>query len=84
MDSSPSDHMVNHWFAEFKRRRSSTSDQHRSGRSKEAPIPEIADKIHDISLNDPKVKVREIAEAIGISTGSVVSGKVLAFVFLGF
>ena len=33
----------------------------------------MIDKTHDIVLNDPKVKVREIAEIVSISTGRVVN-----------
>ena len=35
--------------------------------------PEIINKIHDIVLNDPKVKMREIAEIVSISTERVLS-----------
>ena len=31
--------------------------------------PDIIEKIHDIVLDDPKVKVRKLAEAAGISIG---------------
>ena len=33
--------------------------------------PEIINKIHDIVLNDPKVKMRELAEIVSISRGCV-------------
>ena len=33
----------------------------------------MIDKIHDIVLNEPKVKVREIAEIVSILTARVVS-----------
>ena len=36
-------------------------------------IPEMVNKIHDIVLNDPNMKVREIAEIVSISTKSVVN-----------
>ena len=43
------------------------------GRPNEITRPEIIDKIHDIVLNDAKVKVREIAEIVSISTERVVN-----------
>ena len=39
----------------------------------ETTTPEMINKIHDILLNDPKVKVREIAEIVSISTERVVN-----------
>lgn len=71
--SAPSKTTVYDWYNEFKRGRTSTNDAERSGRPKEVTSEEMITKIHDIVLDDPKVKVREIAEAVGISTGSVVS-----------
>ena len=36
------------------------------GRPNEITTPEMINKIHDIVLNDPKVKVREISEIVSI------------------
>uniref|UniRef100_T1IEG5 Uncharacterized protein n=1 Tax=Rhodnius prolixus TaxID=13249 RepID=T1IEG5_RHOPR len=44
-----------------------TSDAERSGRPIEVTNPEIIDKIHDMVMDDRRVKVREIASAVGIS-----------------
>ena len=44
----------------------------RSGRPKDVTNQEIIEKISDIVLDDSKVKMRELAEAEGISIGSVV------------
>lgn len=66
-ENAPSDFMVKYWFAEFKRGRSSTIDEQRSGRPKEVTTPEMIDKIHDIVLADRRVKVREIVEIVNIS-----------------
>uniref|UniRef100_T1IG87 Uncharacterized protein n=1 Tax=Rhodnius prolixus TaxID=13249 RepID=T1IG87_RHOPR len=46
-----------------------TSDAERSGRPVEVEVttPEIIDKIHDMVMDDRRVKVREIASAVGIS-----------------
>lgn len=66
-DSSPSFSTVSFWVAEFKRGRTHTNDDPRSGRPKTATTPEIIDKIHDMVLADRRIKVREIEEAVGIS-----------------
>jgi histone-lysine N-methyltransferase SETMAR len=71
--SAPSIQTVYNWVNEFKRGRTNTSDAERSGRPNEVTTPEIVDKIHDMVLEDRRVKVREIEEATGISHGSVVS-----------
>lgn len=72
-DSAPSFKTVCYWVNEFRGGRTSTSDEHRTGRSLEASTPEMIEKIHDMVLDDPRVKVRELVEATGISTGSVIS-----------
>ncbi|XP_011148888.2 putative uncharacterized protein FLJ37770 [Harpegnathos saltator] len=64
---------VYNWVNEFKRGRTSTKDEHRSGRPVEVTTPEMIDKIHDMVLNDRRIKVREIVEATGISQGTVFS-----------
>ena len=65
-DSAPSISMVKKWFAEFRCGHISTSDGERSGRPKEVVTPEIVDKIHGMILDDQRLKVREVAEAVGI------------------
>ena len=64
--------MVEKWIGKFERNRTSINDAERSGRPKDVTTPEINEKIHDIVLHGPKLKVLEIAEAAGISIGSVV------------
>ena len=63
--------MVQKLIGEFKRGRTSTNDAVRSVRPKGVTTPEIIEKINDIVLDDSKVKVHELAEAAGISIGSV-------------
>ncbi|GBP26227.1 Histone-lysine N-methyltransferase SETMAR [Eumeta japonica] len=63
--------MVKKWFTEFRCGRTSTSDAERSGRPKEVITPEIVDKIHEMILDDRRMKVRELAHAVGISTERV-------------
>lgn len=48
-----------------------TSDAQRSGRPVSATTPEIINKIHDIVMDDRRVKVREIASTVGISSERV-------------
>uniref|UniRef100_T1I7Q4 Paired domain-containing protein n=1 Tax=Rhodnius prolixus TaxID=13249 RepID=T1I7Q4_RHOPR len=48
-----------------------TSDAERSGRPVEVTTPEIIDKIHDMVMDVRRVKVREIASAVGISNERV-------------
>jgi len=54
------------FFAEFKRGR-----EPRSERPKTATTPENIAKVHDMLLDDRRVKVREIGNAIGISNDQV-------------
>ena len=64
---------VYNWVNEFKRDRTSTYDEPRLGRQVEAATLEIIEKVHDMILNDRRVKVREIVEVIGISHVTVVT-----------
>lgn len=66
-ESAPSDYMVKYWMAEFKRGRSGTHDEPRSGRPIEVTTPENIQKIHRMVLNDRKLKVSEIAEIMHMS-----------------
>jgi len=63
--SVPSRTTVYRWFSEFKMGR--TSRRRTSGRPKEATNAEIVKQVHRIVLSDRKVKLRELAEAVGIS-----------------
>ncbi|GBP18735.1 Putative uncharacterized protein FLJ37770 [Eumeta japonica] len=71
-DSVPSISMVKKWFTEFRCGRTSTSDAERSSSGpKEVITPEIVDKIHERILDDRRMKVRELAHAVGISNERV-------------
>ena len=59
------------WYAEFRRGRTNTDDAERSGRLKAAVVPENITKVHKIVLGDRKLKLREIANTLKISEGSV-------------
>jgi histone-lysine N-methyltransferase SETMAR len=66
-DSSPSFSTIKQWAAEFKRGRTSLEVDPREGHPKSAATPEIIEQVHDMLLDDGRIKVREIAETIGIS-----------------
>jgi transposase len=65
--SSPSFSTIKKWAAEFKRGRTSLEDDPREGRPKSATTLKILEQVHDTVLDDRRMKVREIAETIGIS-----------------
>jgi transposase len=65
-DSSPLFSTIKKWAAEFKYGRTSLEDDPR-GRPKSATPPEIIEQVHNMILDDRRMKVREIAETIGIS-----------------
>ena len=66
-DSSSSFSTIKKWAAEFKRGRTNLEDDPREGRPKSATPPEIVKQVHDMLLDDRRMKVREIAETTGIS-----------------
>lgn len=66
-DSSPSFTTVKFWAAEFKRGRKSLGDDERSGRPKTVTTDDNIAKVHQMVLDDRRIKVREIAEAMKMS-----------------
>lgn len=58
---------IHKWFTEFRCGRTSTDDAERSGRPNEVTTPGNIKKIKDMILDDPKVKLRELAKAVGMS-----------------
>jgi hypothetical protein len=70
-ESTPSITSVYKWFQNFRNGHTSTSNAERSGRPVEATTLEIVDKIHDMVMDDRRVKVQEIASAVGISSERV-------------
>lgn len=72
MDSSPSMTTVRFWFDEFKRGRQSVLDEDRPGRPKDVKTQENIKKVGDMVLADRRLKVREIAETMRMSTGTVI------------
>jgi hypothetical protein len=69
--SAPSISTVYRWFQNFRSSRTSTNDAERSGCLVEDTTPQIFDKIHDMVMDDRRVKVRETASAEGISNERV-------------
>ena len=68
--------MVQMWFTEFRCGCTSTEATETIPspvRPNKITTPEMINKIHDIVLNNSKVKVREIAEILSISTERVVN-----------
>jgi len=66
-ESSPSFSTIKKWAAQFKYGHTSLEDDPREGCPKSAMTPEIIEQVHDMVLDDQWMKVREIAETIGIS-----------------
>ena len=60
-ESAPLYGMVQKWFTKLRCGRTSTESIPSPGRPNEITAPEMINKIHDIVLNDPKVKVRDVA-----------------------
>lgn len=72
-DPSPSMTTVRYWFNEFKRGRTSVFDEERPGRPADVVTEEIVEKVHDMILADRRTKVREVAEAVGVSYGTAIN-----------
>jgi len=66
-DSSPLFSTIKKWAAKFKHGCISLQDYPREGCPKSATTPEIIEQVHGMVLDDQQMKVREIAETIGIS-----------------
>ena len=69
--SAPSYAQVKFWVGEFKRGRTSLEDEARSGRPLAATDEETYKKVLDLVYSDRRIQMEEIAQALGISHGSV-------------
>ena len=69
-DCAPSKTTICRWYANFRRGRIDTNDAERSGRPNEAVTPENIKQVLQIVMDDRKLKVREIAKMVNISTVS--------------
>ena len=70
-DSAPGKLTIINWYAEFERSRTNTDDTKRSGRPKSAVFPINITKVYKIVVGDHNFKLREIADTVKISEGSV-------------
>ena len=68
--SAPSYAQVKFWVEEFICGRTSLEDEARSGRPLDATDEEMFKKVRDL-VSDRRIQVEEIAQALGISHGSV-------------
>jgi len=66
-DSSPSFSTIKKWAAEFKCGCTNLEDDPREGCPKSATTPEIIEQVHDMVLDDWRMKVCKIVETTGIS-----------------
>ena len=70
-ESAPSETTVKRWYVDSKRGRTDTNDAEHPGCANSTVVPENTKKHRKIVLADPKLKLREIAEELKISEGSV-------------
>ncbi|XP_018359055.1 PREDICTED: uncharacterized protein LOC108758551 [Trachymyrmex cornetzi] len=66
-DSAPSFVTVKFWAAEFKRSRTNLGDDERLGWPKTATTDDNIAQVHQMVLDNRRIKVREIAEAVNMS-----------------
>ena len=59
---------IRYWYNKFKRGRTSIFDEERPGHPIKVTTEDMVNKIHDIVLADRRVKIREIANIVKIST----------------
>ena len=59
-DSSPSFSTIEKWAAEFKRGHTSLEDDPREGHPKSATTSEIIEQVHDMVLDDRRMKVLKL------------------------
>ena len=71
INNQPIPFWVKFWVGELKRGRTSLEDEARSGRHMDATDEEMCEKIRDLVYSDRRIQVEEIAQALGISHGSV-------------
>lgn len=63
--------IVKRWCRAFKCGRTSCEDEHGGGPPRTVTTPENINKVHDIVLQDRRIKIRDIVEETGFSYHSV-------------
>ena len=71
--SAPSYAQVKYWVGEFKCSEKSLEDEDRSGHPLDATDEKMCKKVWDLVYSYRRIQVEEIAQALGISHGSVSS-----------
>jgi len=62
---------IKEWYNRFKDGRTSVDSDVRFGRPSTSRNDEVIDQVRTLVMQDHRVTVRELAEEVGISTGSV-------------
>ena len=62
---------IKEWYNRFKDGRTSVESNARSGRPSTSQNDELIDQVQTLVMQDCRVTIRELAEEVGISTGSV-------------
>jgi histone-lysine N-methyltransferase SETMAR len=62
---------IKEWYNRFKYGRTSVESDARSGRPSPSRNDELIDQVRALVMQDRRVTVRELAEEVGIRTGSV-------------
>ena len=72
-DILPSMTTVRYWFNEFKRGHTFVFDEKHLGRPADVVTEEIVKKVYGMILADRRIKVREVAGAVGVSYKTVIN-----------
>lgn len=70
-NEAPSEKTVYNWFAEFRRGRTSVSDEYREGRPKSVVVPKNIDAVRTMIKEDRHVTYREIEASLGMSKTAI-------------
>lgn len=70
-NEAPSEKTVYNWFAEFRRGRTSVSDEYREGRPKSVVVPNNIDAVRTMIKEDRHVTYREIEASLGMSKTAI-------------
>jgi len=62
---------IKEWYSRFKVCRTSVESDTRSGRPSTSRNDELIDQVRTLVMQDRRVTIRQLAEVVGISTGSV-------------